>query len=140
MGIDVTFKSNIPEIIKKMDSTARARMNEAVQEVRNKTLVKLSGSRKDDPERMYRVPGTKKLYQASSPGQPPAQATGELRQSIKGEVKQEGKQVVGRVGTPLKYGNMLEFGTVNMAARPWLRKSFEEAEAKVKEIYTRIWF
>ena len=139
MGIDVTFKSNIPEIMKKIDSTAKGRMLEAVMEVRNKTLVTLSGNRTG---RTYYVPGTKRTYTASSPGQPPAVATGELRQSIKGVVESEGKQIVGRVGTDKIQGLVLEFGTHDgrILARPWLKKSFDESNAKVKEIFMRLWF
>jgi len=140
MGIDITFKSNVSEVMKKIDSTARGRMLEAVMEVRNKTLETLSGPRKADPDRIYKVPGTQRLYQASSPGEAPASATGALRQSVKGTVEKEGKQVVGMVGTDLDYGRMLEFGTKHMEARPWLRKSFEKSESKVKEIFMRLWF
>jgi len=137
MGIDVTFKSNIPELMKKIDSTSRGRMLEAVMEVRNKTLDTLAGNRTG---RTYYVPGTHKTYTASSPGEPPAVATGELRQSIAGTVEKEGSQIVGRVGTDTKQGLMTEFGTKNMEPRPWLRKSFEESESKVKEIFMRLWF
>ena len=137
MGIDVNFKSNIPELMKKINSTAKGRMLEAVMEVRNKTLEKLSGNRTG---RTYFVPGTHKTYTASAPGEPPAQATSELRQSIKGTVEVEGGQYWGRVGTDTKHGPMLEFGTKNMKARPWLRKSFEEAEQAVKSIFMRTWF
>lgn len=137
MGIDITFKSDIPSAMKKVASASKSKMEVAVQEIRNKTLEKLSGSRTG---RTYYVPGTHKTYTASAPGEPPAQATGALRQSIAGEVKKEGSQIVGMVGTNLKYGAMLEFGTRNMAARPWLKKAFEETEAKVKEIFMRLWF
>lgn len=137
MGVDVTFKSNKRQVMRKLDSTAKARMEEAVQEVRDKTLETLSGTRTG---RTYFVPGTKKTYTASAPGEAPAQATAALRQSIQGEVKKEGSDIIGRVGTPLKYGKMLEFGTHRMAARPWLKKSFDGSEAKVREIFMRIWF
>ncbi len=137
MGIEVTFKSNVPEVMRKIDSASKDRMHEAVNEVRNKTLEKLSGSRSG---RTYYVPGTKRTYTASAPGQAPAQATGELRQSIAGEVTKEGKQYVGRVGTDTIQGKMMEFGTRHVTPRPWLRKSFEESEAKVKEIFMRLWF
>jgi len=137
MGIDITFKSNIPELMKKIDSTAKGRMLEAVMEVRNKTLVKLSGRRSG---RTYYVPGTRRTYTASSPGEPPAVATAELRQSIAGTVEKEGKQYVGRVGTDKIQGKMMEFGTRHVAPRPWLKKSFEESEAKVKAIFMRLWF
>lgn len=140
MGVDVTFKSNLPEVMRKIDKASKDKMQEAVNEVRNTVLEKLSGTRKPDPDRMYYVPGTRRRYQASSPGEPPAQATGELRQSIETSVEVEGKTVIGRVGTDAIQGKMTEFGTRHIAPRPWLRKSFEESEAKVKELFMRLWF
>jgi len=141
MGVEVVFKSYLKEVQKKINRIAKERMLEAVDEVRNKTLLKLTGNRSG---RTYYVPGTKKAYTASSPGEPPAIATGALRQSIKGKVEGEGRAIVGMVGTDQKYGPMLEFGTHKgkhqILPRPWLRKSFEESQAKVKEIFTRIWF
>ena len=137
MGIEITFENHIKEAIDKLNGTAMARMNEAVNEVRNKTLETLSGERHG---RTYYVPGTHKTYTASAPGEPPAQATGHLRQNLQKGVELEGTQVVGYVGTEDKFGPMLEFGTRNMAPRVWLRKSFEESEEKVKEIFTRQWF
>ena len=166
MGIDITFKSNIPELKKKIEDTAFDKMIKAVNEVRNKTLVTLSGNRRGEiytvmagsvskskaqevrSGKSYQIKPSditvggkrRRVYTASAAGEAPAVLTGQLRQSVAGTVKIEGKQVVGRVGTELKKGPELEFGTRNMAARPWLRKSFEESEAKVKEIFMRIWF
>lgn len=137
MGVDITFKSHLPEVMRKINSASKDAMAEAVNEVRNKTLEKLSGARSG---RTYFVPGTHRTYTASAPGEAPAQATSALRQSVAGETKIEGKEIVGRVGTPLDYGRMLEFGTRRMAPRPWLKKAFEESEAKVKEIFMRLWF
>ena len=137
MGVDVTFKSNIPEVMRKIDSAAKDKMHEAVNEVRNKTLEKLSGSRTG---RTYYVPGTHRSYTASAPGEAPAVATAELRQSIAGTVDVEGKQVVGRVGTDKIQGKMMEFGTRNVAPRPWLRKSFEKTVPKIKSIFGGRWF
>jgi HK97 gp10 family phage protein len=119
------------EIIKNLEKEGRQRMEKAVNQVRNTTLETLSGSRNG---RQYRVPGTKTFYTASSPGQPPAVATGQLRQSISTAVVGEGKDVVGMVGTDQDYGPMLEYGTSKMAARPWLRKSFEKDEQNVRDI------
>jgi len=146
MGIDITFKSNLPEVLKKINDSAFERMDASVDVVRKTTLETLSGTRTG---KTYRVPKTKRTYTASAPGEPPAQATSGLRQSIKGTVSNEGKLVVGRVGTNLKYGARLEFGFMetdslgrryNMAPRPWLRKSFEQSQAKVIEICSRVWF
>ena len=137
MGIDIVFQDNIKEVLKKIDDTAKDRMLKAVNEVRNHTLEKLSGQRHG---RVYTIPGTNRTYTASSPGEPPAQRLGELRQSIKGGVEGEGSKIVGFVGSDKAQGLMTEFGTKNMAARPWLRKSFEQSQAKVIEICMRVWF
>jgi hypothetical protein len=137
VGVNAVLTSNISEVIDKIDDTIRDRMQEAVNEVRSKTLETLSGTRTG---RIYKVPGTNTYYTASSPGEAPAQATGDLRESIKTEIEGEGEKTVGMVGTDMKKGPMLEYGTKNMAARPWLRRSFEESEGKVKEIFSRKWF
>lgn len=133
-GIQIVLDSHIAEAISKINGVARERMLLAVQEVRDVTVETLSGPRHG---RTYYVPGTKRAYTASSPGEPPAVATAGLRQSINGVVEHEG--LVGLVGTELAYGPMLEFGTSKMAPRPWLRVAFEKTEAKVKEIFSREW-
>lgn len=137
MGVEIVFRDNLKEVMGKIDETARARMLESVQEVRNTTLETLSGPRTG---REYYVPGTRRIYTASAPGEPPASATGELRQSVKKGIEGQGAAVVGFVGTDMPYGPMLEFGTYQMAPRPWLRKSFEAIEARVVAIFARVWF
>ena len=156
MGIGITFKSNIPEVTKKIGDAAFERMISAVNEVRNETLVTLSGNRSG---RIYTVmAGTvtkeqaqevrsgkkyqikpssitiggkrRRVYTASAPGEAPAVLTGRLRQSVAGTVVIEGGQIVGRVGTDLEYGRELEFGTKKVAARPWLKISFDKAGVK----------
>jgi len=120
-----------------MEQAAAKKMAEAVNEVRNTVLETLSGNRTG---RTYYVPGTRKRYTASAPGEPPAVATAELKQSVKTSIGTEGRTVVGVVGTDTIQGKMTEFGTKNMAARPWLRISFEKALPKIKSILSRKWF
>jgi hypothetical protein len=55
---------------------------------------------------------------ASAPGQPPATDTGRLVSGVLISAEQGGYAV--RVGTNIKYGKDLEYGTRKMAARPWL--------------------
>ena len=137
MGTKVKVILHTKKAVKKIDDTASKRMAEAVNAVRNQVLSTLSGSRSG---RTYYVPGTRRIYTASAPGEPPAQATGELRQNIKTSVGGEGRTVIGLVGTDKIQGKMTEFGTRNMAARPWLKISFEKARSKVKDILSRKWF
>ena len=137
MATEVKLKFHTQEVLHSIDQAASRRMLTAVNEVRNTVLETLSGNRSG---RMYYVPGTRKLYQASSPGEAPAQATSELRQSIDTSIETERGGIVGRVGTDKIQGKMTEFGTRNMAPRPWLRKSFEKAEGKVRAILSGVWF
>lgn len=74
----------------------------------------------------------KRIYGAfpSKPGEPPHKQTGRLRGSVTHEVV----DMVGRVGTNVKYGRDLELGTLHIAPRPWLRRAFTEKLADVKRI------
>lgn len=131
---DIKLVFHDKEIIKNLQQEGVKRMLVAVNEVRNQTMNTLSGSRTG---RIYKVPGTQKTYTASAPGEAPAVATAELRQSVKTAVEGEGRDVIGYVGTDKIQGKMTEYGTKNMAARPWLRVSFEKATDKVREILSR---
>lgn len=71
----------------------------------------------------------------SKPGEPPRVQTGRLRASITHEIHPT--LPVGRVGTNVKYGKFLEFGTRRMAPRPWLRVALALAQDKIKQIMSR---
>lgn len=133
----VTLTVKTEEAIRGMEHVAAQRMWQATQIVRNKVLETLSGERSG---RRYRVPGTNVYYTASAPGEPPAVRTGNLRKSIKTEIASEGRVIKGRVGTDLDYGRKLEYGTRHMAPRPWLERSFKEAEEDVKDVLGGRWF
>lgn len=65
-------------------------------------------------------------HQASAPGQPPATDTGNLVGSITFQ-KEPGTRPIYSVGTDEAYGAYLEFGTLRIAERPWLRPAVREA-------------
>ncbi len=137
MSIDVTMTENLGDASRMLSETMRERMLEAAILVRNNTVEALSGSRSG---RVYRVPGTSVTYVASAPGEPPAVQLGDLRKSVKFGVEVEDGSVVGFVGSELDKAPMLEYGTRNMAARPWLRPSFEGSLDAVRDIFGRRWF
>lgn len=62
-----------------------------------------------------------KTGQRSAPGEFPKTDRGRLVASIKTESSAGG--LIFRVGTNLRYGRFLEFGTLKMAARPWLART-----------------
>jgi HK97 gp10 family phage protein len=54
--------------------------------------------------------------------------TGRLRSSIADEIGHEGTDLVGRIGTDVEYAVYQEFGTVHMAAHPYLRPALDAAK------------
>ncbi len=141
MVTEVRTEIHIQEAINKIDSAACDRMSSAVNEVRNVTLETLSGQRTGQ---VYRLPGSGSFYTASAPGEAPATRLGDLKKSIHAVVEDEDGSVVGYVGIPKgekadEYGPALEYGTSKIAARPWLRPSFEKSEEKVQQIFGEDW-
>jgi phage gpG-like protein len=66
----------------------------------------------------------KKTHYASKPGFPPNTDTGKLVQSITHEI--DLMNLEGAVGTGLKYGKYLEFGTKGILPRPWLSRALDK--------------
>lgn len=65
----------------------------------------------------------------SGPGEPPAFDTGKLQKSIRVELDDDG--LGAWVGTDLDYAAYLEWGTVEMAARPFLFPTFERMKRPI---------
>ena len=69
-------------------------------------------------------------HKASAPGQYPMSDTARLQSSIQFNMATPAS-LRGDVGTNIKYGLYLEFGTSTMAARPWLLPSFKQSVATI---------
>lgn len=78
---------------------------------------------------VYQKYNPRRQHQASAAGQYPASDTGRLASSVQVELNSANSI---RVGTALKYGAYLEFGTSKMAPRPWLMPSVEKAMVDVR--------
>lgn len=88
--------------------------------------------------RVYEKYSPRRTHRASAPGAYPATDTGRLASSVR-VIMPTAASLSGEVGTEVKYGAWLEFGTSRMAARPWLLPSFEKAKIGIeKELKTRI--
>lgn len=78
-----------------------------------------------------------------SEGKPPHARTGALAVSI---YKDKTGPLTVRIGTPLDYGRMLEYGTRNMKRRPWLVKTvmkyrkqfFSGMNARIRQAVTKM--
>lgn len=74
----------------------------------------------------------------SDPFESPFKDTGILSKSIKMDTRNI-KDGYTKVGSNLKYAAWLEFGTENMAPRPWLSTAVEETSKDVGKIFQK-WF
>ncbi len=91
--------------------------------------------------RVYKRKG--KIHVASAPGKPPVIWYGGLHGSIFFIVTESGNVFFMHVGTGGEigeYGKCLEFGTENMAARPWLGVTLEQSRAMIKKFLEEEWF
>lgn len=129
----------------------RSRAYRVANELRNASQEVLRGQRSG---RTYRVPGTRRRYTASAPGESPANRTGAFRASwqpktetIKSGV--DGMSVRAYVESSIrteddkgKYllGEILEKGTGKMSPRPYKKKIQEKSLKKIIKIYKEPYF
>ena len=73
----------------------------------------------------------------SKPGNPPKTDTGRLVNSIFVDIEQTERGLSVRVGTNVKYGTYLEFGTRTVQARPWLGPALFRHKAAINKLVAR---
>jgi hypothetical protein len=123
----------MPAVVGAINEGALKALRAAADIGRNATLVNLSGTRTGI---VYFVPGTQVQYTASAPGEYPAIATGNLRQSVK--IIQEGEGFL--VGTEVDYGLFLEKKDSLHGGREWLRPSLEGVRKEMEAAVGTRWF
>lgn len=132
----------VTEIDKKFKAFERSCLTGQIKAVQDsvflihKTAVELIQDNGDGtPAIRTSAAGKKRVVAVSNPGDPPNTDTGRLVQSIKFDFLDGG--LTGRVGTNLKYGAWLEFGTKSMKARPWLSTAVSMTAKQVGEIFAK---
>lgn len=135
----------ITVVVEQMTDSIRSQMEarsfQAANELRNASLLVLRGQRGG---RRYRVPGTKRYYTASAPGEPPAVRTGVFRMSWQPSAHSTGDVFVSKVESTVRtnngryiLGELLEHGTSRMAPRPHHDKIREKAMPDIVRIYSQ---
>lgn len=127
------------KVSKEVQHQMEGRAYRAANELRNSALKVLRGSRGG---RSYRVPGTKRHYTASAPGEPPAVRTGTFRSSWQPRTFFFGNSYISRIESNVPYGGWLEDGTPGgqMAPRPHHDRIAKHAEPKIFRIYNEPYF
>lgn len=137
--IDVVVNQITDSIKLQMES----RSYRAANEMRNASLLVLRGQRSG---RIYRVPGTKRTYQASAPGEPPAVRTGIFRLSWQPSAHVVFGSYISRIESNVAVkdgrmlGDILENGTSRMAPRPHHDRILAKAEPDIVKIYSQSYF
>lgn len=74
-------------------------------------------------------------YQSSKPGHPPAVQTGHLRRSIQVDLSRlrDPNRPTAAIGTNVKYGRWLEFGTRKMPAHPFMLQTIHLSRSATLE-------
>lgn len=80
---------------------------------------------------VYELYNPRRTHQASAPGQAPQTDTGRLVSSISVRIQDREAIIFSRT----EYAKYLEFGTQNMAARPFFHPAIERHRAKFRERY-----
>ena len=118
--------ANLKRSFKSGLSTALSESSDYVTEEAKRLIL-------DPPKtgRIYtrRVRGRRVKHQASAPGQPPANMTGKLMNSIKALSKGHSSMTV---GVEALYGGFLEEGTPKMEPRPYLAPTEESTRKKFR--------
>lgn len=128
-GMDKFFKA-AEKAAKSFETNRNFAVKEATLKLHEYAVKIVSANSGGTPSLRY---SPKRTVTVSRPGDPPHTDTGRLRQSIKFDIKKD----TGRVGSNLKYAAWLEFGTEDMAARPWLSVAVDESAKDVGEIFQK---
>lgn len=138
MSTRSSCKVNIPVdgIVRGIEAEASRKALKVCHVFRNQVVKNLTGKRSG---RKYRVPGTKREYTASAPGEYPAVMTGQLRASIKFLVQMAPGNVFAIVGSNVLHGIYLEGSQEAPGIRPWLWRSYLEVKEKIEAICREPW-
>lgn len=139
MGVSIRysmpFDKCIEDSVENIRQQLQQRTYQAANELRNSALTILRGQ---GGGRTYRVPGTKRTYSASAPGEVPAVRTGAFRNSWQPTTYAFGDSYISRITSGIFYAGWLEHGTPGgqMAPRPHHQKILEHAKPKIIRIYS----
>lgn len=139
MGVSIRysmpFDKCISDSVESIRQQIHQRTYQAANELRNSALTILRGK---GGGRTYRVPGTKRTYTASAPGEVPAVRTGAFRNSWQPTAYAFGDSYISRITSDIFYAGWLEDGTPGgqMAPRPHHQKILEHAKPKIIRIYS----
>jgi HK97 gp10 family phage protein len=118
---------------------SKAAMFKAVNLVKNEAQQSIMrGSKTGETVKKYNPSRT---HTQSAAGEPPASDTGFLASNITTEVEVSGLgadgKVIGSIVSSAPYSKALEYGTVNMPARPFMGPALKKNAGKIRVIFVK---
>lgn len=142
--VSVPLEQVANDCVEQIKSQLESRAYRGANELRNASLEVLRGQ---GGGRQYRVPGTKRYYTASAPGQPPAVRTGTLRNSWQPSAHAVMGSYISRIRSDARTDNgkynlsdLLDGGTSKMAPRPHHDRIQDKALPAIQRIYEEPYF
>ena len=133
------FENILSDINSELNTKLELTMKLCCQKVRS-DIIKGMNNTTRNYERSYFTNNKKIAHHPSVEGDYPAPDTGRLKASINYDVEGTGYQIVGRVGSTLTdppYAFYLEFGTIHMAERPWLRPTMSKDNSFIRSQFQK---
>ena len=117
------FNQKMDDILRNKQKKVLSAVRRAANNVRNEAIKSVMSGGKGETVTRY---NPRRRHAVSRAGEPPATDTGNLVKQISFTVKMEGNSAVGTVISAAPYSKPLEYGTANMAARPFLKPALDK--------------
>lgn len=126
--------NEIAQFKKRYKAKSRENLEAAAQEWHAGIMQVMTGSRTG---RQYKVPGTKRVYTASAPGEAPANRTGVLRAKYRFRAENDTTAVVGNPDPVALYLDQGNKRGNRMAARPHIKPGYEYNKSRIQAALRR---
>ena len=127
----VRRKPRYKQAIRSMEADVRSVIGRAANLVRNTAIESIQRGSKTGI--VYVKQNPNRTHQSSAPGEAPATDTGFLVSNIVVTIDTDGMGA--NVESRAEYSKALEFGTSEMAARPFLIPALNENRGKIRDLY-----
>ena len=131
----VIRKPRTQAVLRDYEGDLRALVGRAANLVRNTAVQSINQGAKSGV--IYEKYNPRRTHRASAAGEPPATDTGQLVRSITMSVEGTEGEVVGVIRASAPYAAMLEFGTSNIAPRPYMQPGLESQRRKIEEMFKK---
>jgi HK97 gp10 family phage protein len=138
-GIKIT--ADTKELNKLLEKRLEQNAMRELKKKMNRSVMLVHGTVVDSIQRgsksgkTYQLTNPKRTHTASAAGEAPATDTGYLVSNITHQVKKSGNNLVGQIVASAPYAIHLEFGTRNMAKRPFLQPALKKNQRKIERIF-----